>query len=107
MTKKSQALPLNTIIIAIIVVVVLVILILVFTGRMGVFSREMRSCTQQGGECVKSEAVCKKLDGIVRSSGDCSDDSGGDTCCIYPPGKDKVAAERRTDMEEAPTDVPG
>jgi len=37
MTKKSQALPLNTIIIAIIVVVVLVILIF-FTGFMDYFT---------------------------------------------------------------------
>ena len=50
--KKSQGISLNVIIIAAIALIVLVILILIFTGRIGLFTREVNACTNAGGTCV-------------------------------------------------------
>ena len=93
--------PLNTIIIAIIVVVVLVILILVFTGRISLFSKDVKSCAAMGGVCVSNEADCQDLvqdingdgkklkneDYKVYDDGDpakigCPTDPAKPTCCI-------------------------
>jgi hypothetical protein len=41
MKKRGQGLPLNTIIVAIIVLVVLVVLIAIFTGRIGIFEKQV------------------------------------------------------------------
>jgi len=51
-SKKSQGLPFNVIIIAAIVLIVLVVLIAIFTQRAGIFSKSMKSCEQNGGNCV-------------------------------------------------------
>lgn len=53
-SKKSQGLSLNVIIIAVLVLIVLVVLIAIFIGRAGVFSKSMSSCEQNGGKCVKA-----------------------------------------------------
>lgn len=50
--KKSQGISLNVIIIAAIALIVLVILVLIFTGRIGLFTREVSACTNAGGTCV-------------------------------------------------------
>ena len=70
-SKKSQGMPLNVIIIATIVLIVLVVLIAIFTGRAGIFSKSMESCEQNGGNCV--------------SKGECEDRIANFEC---PEGKD-------------------
>ncbi len=47
--KKSQGLPLNTIIVAILVLIVLVIIVLIFTGRMAIFRKGIEDCASKGG----------------------------------------------------------
>ena len=52
MTKKSQGMPINVIIMAVIGLVILIVLIAIFTGRAGIFSRNVGgSCADQGGIC--------------------------------------------------------
>ena len=51
--RKSQGLPMNVIIIAAIVLIALIVIIAVFTGRFGIFSKNMKSCEMNGGNCVK------------------------------------------------------
>jgi len=81
MRKKAQSMPLNSIIIAIIVVVVLVILILVFTGRIGIFSKEAGNCESQGGQCVANVDTCANLPGVVKTTATCTDTTKS-TCCM-------------------------
>ncbi len=47
--RKSQSLPLNTIIIAILVLIVLVVIVLIFTGKMGFFNKSIQDCENKGG----------------------------------------------------------
>ena len=58
MSKKAQGLSLNVIIIAALALLVLVILSVVFMTQSTIFSRETRSCTQQGGICVPQGSDC-------------------------------------------------
>jgi len=56
MSKKGQALSLNTIIVAIVVLIVLVVLIMIFTGYFGSrFTPEITSCANSGGVCADDQ----------------------------------------------------
>jgi len=55
MNKKAQGLSLNVIIIAAIGLLVLVVLAIIFTGRSGIFVREIEKCT---GVCVMEKEDC-------------------------------------------------
>ncbi len=59
-TKKSEGLSMNLIVITAIALVVLVVLVAVFTGRMGGFTSDVDSGTQCvegfGGECVSEDS---------------------------------------------------
>ncbi len=55
MKKKAQGMSLNVIIIAVLGLLVLVILALVFTGRTGIFVKQVESCQ---GQCVNTNADC-------------------------------------------------
>ncbi len=48
MNKKAQGLPINVIIVAAIALIVLVVLVAIFTGRLGIFGREV---SKVGQEC--------------------------------------------------------
>ena len=51
--KKAQSLSINVIIIAILAILVLVIIGVIFTGRAGLFSREInQGCVANGGVCL-------------------------------------------------------
>ena len=51
--KKAQSLSINTIIIAILAILVLVIVGVIFTGRAGLFGREIaQGCVANGGICL-------------------------------------------------------
>jgi len=58
--KKAQGLPITTIIIAALALVVLVVLFAIFTGRIGIFAREVQSCSNP---CVESTA-CETAGGF-------------------------------------------
>jgi len=59
MIKKAQGLSLNVIIIAALGLLVLVVLAIIFTGRTGIFVREIEKCSETtGGSCVATEIEC-------------------------------------------------
>jgi len=89
MHKKGQGLSINTIIIAIIVLVVLVVLVMVFTGYFSGWTRNVASCTSQGGTCIVTTQCIGPFDNEVNKlQGVCQDADGaaisGELCC--PPG---------------------
>lgn len=110
---KSQGLSLNTIIIAAIVLIVLVVLWAVFTGRMGVFSREVTEVTK-GGTCAEAGGVMR-----LETAGGCSelctpifgkfsDITTGQVCCrpigVCRGGVGCGAATREEDCRAASTE---
>lgn len=64
--RKSQGLPLNTIIVAVLVLIVLVVIVLIFTGKMGFFRKSIEDCESKGGvESItpdKDGFACYKLE---------------------------------------------
>ncbi len=74
MKKKGQGISLNVIIIAAIALIVLVILILIFTGRIGLFTKEVSACTNSGGVCIElgthpsADAACQATFGTYSKS---------------------------------------
>ena len=63
-SPKSQGLPLNVIVIAILVLVVLVVLMAIFGSKAGLFSKEASSCGIRGGVCCGklSDKKCPSQD---------------------------------------------
>ena len=50
--KKSQGMPINVVILAVIGLIILIVLVAIFTGRAGIFSKNVGgSCADQGGIC--------------------------------------------------------
>jgi len=78
--KKAQGISMNVIVIAALALLVLVIVALVTTGRLGIFSRGVNDCKNQGGVCRTS---C--LEGETEYSGvSCPDTDEGlaQVCCL-------------------------
>lgn len=61
--KKSQGMPINTIIIAVIALAVLVVLIVIFTGGIGKTSENLGSCVTKGGICADDPPLQGKCGG--------------------------------------------
>ena len=83
MTKKSQSLSINTIIVAALALVVLVILILVFTGKIKDFSSTLESCAAKQGDCL-SKTACTGTKVKIPNT-ECEKTSGN-ICCIQVLG---------------------
>ncbi len=66
-SKKAQGISINTIIVAAIALIVLVILIAIFTGRMGIFNKELSDQEQGTADCETT------LDGEWMLASDCND----------------------------------
>jgi Flp pilus assembly protein CpaB len=62
MMKRAQSLTITTVVIAILAVLVMAVLFFVFTGRMGLFTQETKTCPS--GPCV-AEADCTAAGGTV------------------------------------------
>ncbi len=61
--KKAQSLSINTIIIAILAILVLVIVGVIFTGRAGLFGREIaQGCVANGGICMTAQEYADRYD---------------------------------------------
>ena len=60
--KKAQGISMNVIVIAAIALLVLVILALITTGRLGLFSKGVTECRNQGGVCADEGANCGDVD---------------------------------------------
>ncbi|MEK6947430.1 MAG: DUF948 domain-containing protein [Nanoarchaeota archaeon] len=84
--KKSQGMPINTVIIAAIALAVLVVLIVIFTGGIGKTSQNLGSCVTKGGVCANTNGLNNQCGGpypiplIV--SGDCQNTQPVNLCCI-------------------------
>ena len=50
--KKSQGMPVNVIIIAVLALIVLIVLTVIFTGRVKIFSSTLESCSAKQGHCT-------------------------------------------------------
>ncbi len=50
-SKKAVEISINAIIIAVIALLVLVVLALIFTGRTGIFAKQVAECSTKGGQC--------------------------------------------------------
>jgi hypothetical protein len=90
MMKKAQSLSITTVVIAILAVLVMAVLFFVFTGRMGLFTKEIQTCPS--GPCVLEED-CKEAGGF-ELPGDyldpvenkkCSEIPGDYVCCNLRP----------------------
>jgi len=90
MSKKSQGLSLNTIIIAAICLVVLIVLIAIFSGRINIFGKtytesqqlaKSQVCWSQGGYCENFINDCRE--GIERPGRHV--DCGENQKCCAPP----------------------
>ena len=80
MDKKAQGLSINTIVVSAIAVVILVVLILVFTGKIGLFNKNVSACAQNGGHCT-TDASCG--DNARNVNYQCPDDN--QICCMSVP----------------------
>ena len=78
LNRKSQGMPINTIIIAVIALAVLVVLIFVFTGKIKIFSSTIESCEAQGGGC-DPDGQCDQNQ-VKQSNAKCT--QSGAVCCI-------------------------
>ena len=83
--KKSQGMPINTIIIAALALIVLVILIAIFTGQIGKTAQNLGSCITKGGKCANDgEGQCKDKDYPISIfvSGECQKTNPKNLCCL-------------------------
>ncbi len=58
MNKKAVDLTINTVVVAILAVLVLVVLFYVFTGKVGLFSKELNTCPS--GNCIPTSECALK-----------------------------------------------
>ena len=75
---KRADLSLNVIIIAVIGLIVLIVVVAIFSGKMTIFQKGLKSCAGQGGKC--SCFVAKSDGGLDRwdeTSNPCPDNSRG------------------------------
>jgi hypothetical protein len=68
MSKKAQGISMNVIIIAALALIVLVVLVMIFTGRIGMFTGGVKSCSAMAGFCVDDEDACKAQ--VIDADGD-------------------------------------
>ncbi len=83
--KKAQSISINTIIIAAIALLVLVILSVVFTGRMGIWTKETAKCEPTIGRCASAGVNCgdigTSVEGYPTKYAAAKCDAEGATCC--------------------------
>jgi len=65
--KKAQGISMNVIVIAALALLVLVIVALITTGRLGIFSKEVSECKNQGGVCADEGVECGTPDTNVEN----------------------------------------
>lgn len=81
MTKKSEGLPINMVIIAAIALGVLVVSFVIFGKGSSLFAKDAFSCESKGGNCVKDNE-CK----YEKSSFQCTKEKEKPVCCMNPSG---------------------
>lgn len=85
--KKAQGISLNVIIIAILALLVLVVLAMIFTGRIGIFTKETKSCATLGNNavCVGDAGECGGQDQKVMGGYTCPEEG---VCCLNIAGQE-------------------
>ncbi len=85
--KKAQGISLNAIIIATLALLVLVVLAMIFTGRIGIFTKETKSCATLGNNarCVADAFECGGEDQKVMSGYSCPEQG---VCCLNVAGEE-------------------
>ncbi len=91
--RNAQGLPVNIIIIAAIALVVLIVLVAIFTGRIGIFSRELGATSDVTKNCkeinpdyelmTEEECLDKEDTTTVLSKDSVADPDM--VCCVPPP----------------------
>ena len=86
--KKAQGISLNAIIIATLALLVLVVLAMIFTGRIGIFTKETKNCGTLGNNarCVADASECAGSDQKVMNSYTCPTDTS--ICCLNIAGEE-------------------
>lgn len=83
--KKSQGMPINVVIAAVIALAVLVVIIMIFTGQIGKTSENLGSCLTKNGKCA-DKLPNKQCGGdypiSLIVSGDCKSTEPKNLCCI-------------------------
>jgi len=80
--KNGQALPLNTIVIAILVMIVLVVVIVMFSNSMGDTNDTLSGCELKSGICVMSSSCGKSMN----LNAECANEQ--EICCSKPLRKE-------------------
>lgn len=85
--KKAQGISLNAIIIATLALLVLVVLAMIFTGRIGIFTKETKSCATLGNNaaCVGDASECGGSDQKVMGGYTCPE---AQVCCLNLAGQE-------------------
>ena len=78
--RKSQGMPINVVIIAVLALIVLVVLAAIFTGRVRIFSQSLESCAAKQGQCTEKPGDnCKSNEATIANT-DC--DKEKKKCCV-------------------------
>jgi archaellum component FlaG (FlaF/FlaG flagellin family) len=93
MSKKSQGLSINTIVVAVIALIVIVVIVAMLTGKLGNFSKSVQDSGDPTKTCLEQSGQI-----LVAAQNECSDNAGfiqitssdtisqGDKCCkALPP----------------------
>ena len=92
--NKSQGLPINVLIIAVLALAVLVVLIIVFTGSIGKTSENIGSCITKGGICADNTQLGGKCGNDypipLFVSSDCTQTTPKNLCCIKAVGNEEA-----------------
>jgi len=75
--RRSQGMPVNVIIIAVLALIVLVVLTVIFTGRVRIFSSTLESCQAKQGQCENGQ-LCSGNKALIINT-DCKTPQ---VCCV-------------------------
>ena len=87
--KKSQGMPINVIIIAVLALIVLVVLTAIFTGRVKIFSETLQSCAAKQGKCENYDGTfpkCPSQNQAIVTNTDCDTNKPKQICCVQVLG---------------------
>ena len=91
-SSKAQALPLNTIVIAILVVIVMVVMIVMFNGGTDDAKKDLNGMSDSFSGCSNSNTLYSKYDNVAEmTKAECRDDSiKGSVLMAATEDKDKI-----------------
>ena len=88
--KKAIEISITAIIVAVMALLVLVVLSLVFTGKIGIVSKQVAECTTKGGKCFLANPGCGSIDigsqnhPTMDPTTKCPDIGGESAVCCLP-----------------------